>query len=315
MLASTDTLNLGILGARGFVGKELIGLLAMHPTLSLAKAWSERLAGEAVARHAPGAPTELVFEAMSETPDLDGLDALVIALPNGKAAALMEAHADFEGVVVDLSADHRFNDAWGYGLPEVNRTSIIGATRIANPGCYATAMGLSLHPIEAHLVGTPACFGVSGFSGAGATPNDRNDPARLIDNILPYAKVGHIHERECARMLGRCLRFAPSVASFERGIIMTTLFETGGATEEEILRSYQQAYAGEPFVHVMPEGTPLVGDVRDSPNAIIGGIECDEAGRGGVVCVIDNLLKGAASQALQNLNLALGQPEALGVSP
>lgn len=313
MLASTDTIQLGLLGARGFVGRELIALLATHPTLSLAKAWSERLAGEKVCDHAPGAPAELCFDVLSDEPDLEGLDALVVALPNGAAAAMMDHHATFEGVVVDLSADHRFNDAWVYGLPETNRDTIKGATRIANPGCYATAMGLSLHPLAERLIGTPSCFGVSGFSGAGATPNERNDPVRLADGILPYAKVGHIHQKEVERTIRRSLRFAPSVAPFERGIVMTTLFETDGASKEEINSMYEEAYGNEPLVEWMPEGTPLVGDVRFTPRAIVGGIEVDGAS-GGVVCVIDNLLKGAASQALQNLNLALGQPELLGVS-
>jgi N-acetyl-gamma-glutamyl-phosphate reductase len=313
MLASTDTIQLGLLGARGFVGRELIGLLEHHPTIALSKAWSERLAGEKVCDHAPGAPAELSFDALDDAPDIDGLDALVVALPNGAAATLMERHSNFDGVVVDLSADHRFDTQWVYGLPEANRAVITGASRIANPGCYATAMGLCLYPLAEHLIGTPTCFGVSGFSGAGATPNERNDPARLAENILPYAKLGHIHERECSRVLGRSIRFAPSVAPFERGIVMTSLFETNGLSRETLTSVYEDAYGNEPLVEVIGEATPLIGDVRSTPRAIIGGIEADGT-RGGVVCVIDNLLKGAASQALQNLNLALGQPELLGVS-
>src|SRR4029079_11209466 len=123
-------------------------------------------------------------------------------------------------VIVDVSADHRFDDAWVYGLPEINRARIRGARRIANPGCYATAAALVVHPVKGLLDGPAQAFGVSGYSGAGTTPSPRNDVEALRDNLMPYSLVGHLHEREVRRHAGPvCLM--PHVAQFFRGISMT----------------------------------------------------------------------------------------------
>src|SRR4029079_689307 len=132
------------------------------------------------------------------------LDAYVLALPNGASGAYVEAIAAARPdlVIVDLSADHRFTSSWVYGQPERKRAEIRGARHIANPGCYATAMQLALAPLVPLLEGPANVFGVSGYSGAGTTPSPRNDPEALRDNLMPYALVGHMHEREVTRHVG-----------------------------------------------------------------------------------------------------------------
>ncbi len=319
--ASTSTIRVGMLGARGFVGREVIALLGAHPSMRLTRAWSEPLAGQPVAAHAPGAPADLVFSsAEADDPAGADVDVLVLALPNGDSKRLMQrldASPAPPRIVIDLSADHRFDDGWAYGLPETNRAAIIGATRIATPGCYATAMQLALFPVVGRLAGEPNCFGVSGYSGAGSTPNDRNDPDRLADNILPYASVGHLHEREVSTHLGHPVRFAPAVAPFARGIVMTVLFELDQpTTAPQLVAQYERAYASEPLIEVIGEAMPLARDARNTPRAVVGGIQVDSARptRAAAVCVLDNLLKGAASQAVQSLNVALGLPELAGLT-
>src|SRR5690606_17762708 len=128
----------------------------------------------------------LVFEALSpEQAAARAVDAVVLALPNGASAPYVEALGE-RPVLVDLSADHRFDDGWRYGLVELFRDRLRGARRISNPGCYATAAQIALSPIAAELTAPPRIFGVSGYSGAGTTPSDRNDPDKLRDNLMPY---------------------------------------------------------------------------------------------------------------------------------
>jgi N-acetyl-gamma-glutamylphosphate reductase len=158
-------------------------------------------------------------------------------------------------------------------------------------------------------------FGVSGYSGAGRTPSPRNDPDTLRDNLMPYSLVGHMHEREVSFQLGREVRFTPHVAAFFRGISMTiavTLVKE--VNEADILATFESHYRGEPRVHVTAD-VPQVRQAIESPDAWIGGFSVDarDPRRLTMVSVLDNLSKGAASQALQNLNLALGLDEQAGV--
>lgn len=287
--------SLGIVGARGHVGKELVTLVERHGGLDLRLAVSQRdgLAAGEIARHA--------------------LDAYVLALPNGASREYVEAiaAARSDAVIVDLSADHRFSDAWVYGQPERNRARIAGATRISNPGCYATAMQLALAPVASLLEGPAHVFGVSGYSGAGTTPSPKNDPEVLRDNLLPYTLVGHVHEREVARQLGIDVFFAPHVAPFFRGITVTASFAL--RERADLAALYARAYGDEPLVHVTKDA-PLVRDAAGKHDVFIGGLTTSEDGlRAAVVATIDNLLGGAASQALRNLNLALGFSERRGL--
>lgn len=306
--------SVGLVGARGYVGREIVALLAKHPHVEIAFVVSKTQAGQPVAEHLPGAPAGLVFEDLGPAEvAAKGADAVVLALANDQAKPHVNA-IDRDTVIVDVSADHRFDDAWVYGLPEINREKIRGARRIANPGCYATAAALVVAPVAKTLIDAPAqAFGVSGYSGAGATPSPRNDVELLRDNLMPYSLVGHTHEREVTRHAGPvCLM--PHVAPFFRGITMTvslSLFEP--ITNEMLKGIYTNRYGSEPLIQIT-DGIPLVRDAVGKPHVTIGGFAMDSARRHGVViATLDNLLKGAASQAVQNLNLAFGLPETTGI--
>ena len=309
--------SVGLVGGRGYVGREIVSLLARHPRFSISFVASRTQAGQRVADHLPGAPADLVFEDLGPREVAGkGADAVVLALANDQAKAYVTAvdEARRESVIVDVSADHRFDDAWAYGLPELSRSRLRGATRVANPGCYATAAALAIAPLASLLDGPAHAFGVSGYSGAGATPSPRNDVEALRDNLMPYALTGHLHEREITRHVGPVC-FTPHVAPFFRGITMTvSLTLTQALTTEALAAIFEQRYAGEPLVHVTRE-IPLVRAAANQPHATVGGFAADPDRRHAVViATLDNLLKGAASQAVQNLNLAFDLPETMGIT-
>lgn len=302
--------TVGIIGARGHTGAELIRLIAAHPDLDLAFVSSRELDGQRVADHVAGFVGELRY--VNLDPSVTGAQtvaAVVLALPNGKAAPYVEAIAP-ETVIVDLSADYRFDKQWYYGLPELTRGKYADQKRIANPGCYATAMQLAIAPLVESLAAPPSCFGVSGYSGAGTTPSDRNDPEKLRDNLMPYSLVGHLHEREVSEQLGVPVEFMPHVAPHFRGITLTAnLWLRDATTREAITARYRERYANEPLVRIVDEA-PWVSHIANRHHVEIGGFALAPGGkRVVVVATIDNLLKGAATQAMQNLNLALGFAE------
>lgn len=306
--------RIGLIGARGHTGRELIRLMAGREDLELAFASSREFAGKPVTGLAPEAPAGLLFEALSaEEATGRGVDAIILAMPNGAAApfvAAVEAQAPGT-VLVDLSADYRFDDAWTYALPELyGRDTIRGSRRISNPGCYATAGQLAIAPVRDALDGAAHVFGVSGYSGAGTKPSRKNDLEALKDNLMPYALTGHIHEREMARHLGAEVQFTPHVAEFFQGIVATVHLSFAEAiTREALITRYRAAYDGEALIEVS-EDIPEVRDGAERLGAVVGGFAVSEDGRRGVVVTaLDNLLKGAAVQALQNLTLALGLDE------
>lgn len=309
--------RIGIIGARGYVGSELIRLIGGHPFFELAFVASREREGDALAAHEPGLISDLRYlnpnarEAAGQ-----GVDALVLALPNGMAAefvAAIDARAP-ETVLLDLSADYRFDDSWHYGLPELTRARAEGSKRISNPGCYATAMQLAIAPMCDALAGPVQCFGVSGYSGAGTKPSDKNDPEKLRDNLIPYALIDHVHEREVTRQLGHSIEFMPAVAAHFRGITMTVnLHLSREFTLEQINGVYRAHYATEPLVSVVDE-VPWVSRIANRHGVEVGGFALSADGRRLVlVATLDNLLKGAATQALQNLNQAFGLPETTGI--
>ena len=309
--------TLGIVGARGHTGAELIRLVARHPSLELAFVSSRELDGERVSDHVDEFEGELRYENLgAPAAAVRRVDAVILALPNGKAAeyASLIAADRPQTVIVDLSADYRFDDAWYYGLPELTRASYDGCTRISNPGCYATAMQLAIAPVKEDLAAPPVCFGVSGYSGAGTTPSDRNDPDKLRDNLMPYALTDHTHEREVTRHLRVPVEFMPHVAAHFRGITMTVnLWLQHVATHESIAQRYRAFYATEPLVRIVDEA-PWVSRIAGKHHAEIGGFAVATGGkRVVVVATLDNLLKGAATQAMQNLNPALGFDEFEGI--
>ncbi|PJK07436.1 N-acetyl-gamma-glutamyl-phosphate reductase [Lysobacteraceae bacterium NML08-0793] len=310
--------TLGIIGARGHTGAELIRLVAAHPQLELAFVSSRELDGQRVADHNPAYPGELRYENLdAAATGARRADAIVLALPNGKSAdfvAAIEANAP-DTVVVDLSADYRFDEAWYYGLPELTRQQYAGQRRIANPGCYATAMQLAIAPFKADLAAPVQCFGVSGYSGAGTTPSDKNNPDLLRDNLMPYALTGHLHEREVSRHTA-AVEFIPHVAPHFRGLAITANLHLKKAlTAEAALQRAREFYAAEPLVAIGADA-PWVSRVAGRHHAMLGGFAVDADGKRLVlVSVLDNLLKGAATQALQNLNLAFGFDELAGIFP
>lgn len=316
-------IRIGIVGARGHVGAELIRLIAAHPRFALAYVGSRELAGQRLADHHDAYRGDLRYSAPGNNalPQL-GADAVVLALPNGKAADAVAAFDAASGgdiarqpVLIDLSADYRFDDGWYYGLPELTRGAYAGQRRISNPGCYATAMQLAIAPMRGLLEGPAQCFGVSGYSGAGTTPSDKNDPHKLRDNLMPYALTGHIHEREVTRQLGHPVEFMPHVAPHFRGITMTVnLHLAQPLTRDAVIARYRDAYRHEPLVQVLDDA-PWVSRITGRHHVEIGGFALSANGRRLVVVATeDNLLKGAATQAMQNLNRAFGFEEMLGIA-
>jgi N-acetyl-gamma-glutamyl-phosphate reductase len=213
-------------------------------------------------------------------------------------------------VIVDLSADYRFDNHWYYGLPELTRNTWRGEQRISNPGCYATAIQLSIAPLKDVLAAPPVCFGVSGYSGAGTTSSDKNNPEKLRDNLMPYSLTGHMHEKEASRHLGIPVEFMPHVAPHFRGLTVTTnLYLSRSHKREDILALFQRAYEGEKLVRVLDEA-PWVSQVAGKHHAEVGGFTMSADGkRVVIVATLDNLLKGAATQAMQNINRAIGVDE------
>lgn len=296
--------KIGLVGGRGFVGAELIRLLGEQPNMQLAFASSASKAGTKI----PDSSQQFIALRPEQITNHAELDALVLALPNDQAASWVAAvdQAGLDLAIIDISADYRFDPKWVYGLPEINHRQLIGARRIANPGCYATAAQLALYPLRDMLAGTPSIFGVSGYSGAGATPNPNNDLARLHDNLLPYSLSGHIHQHEISHHLGQNVHFSPHVAAFFRGISLTIHLQLRSpATAEQILEKLRQFYQNACLIELCNQ-IPNLQQVVGTANTRIGGVTLDPSGQHCVLVVtLDNLLKGAASQVMQNLQLAL----------
>ncbi|KAM0251110.1 hypothetical protein ACHAQJ_008355 [Trichoderma viride] len=317
--ASNETPSrIGLIGARGYTGQALINLLNEHPNMDLRHVSSRELEGQELKGYTK---RNIIYENLSPEQvaqlDKDGkVDCWVMALPNGVCQPFVQALGQSSSLIIDLSADYRFDGTWGsYGLPElVQRSKIAQATRISNPGCYATGSQLALAPILEHLGATPSIFGVSGYSGAGTKPSPKNDVNLLRDNLIPYSLTGHIHEREISHHLGVPTVFVPHCASWFRGIHLTINIPLNKTmTSRDIRQIYQDRYAGEKLVKVVGEA-PLVKSIQGKHGVEIGGFAVDSTGKRVVVCAtIDNLNKGAATQCLQNMNLALGYDEYQGI--
>lgn len=309
--------TVGIVGARGHTGAELIRLVAAHPQFELAFVSSRELDGQPVSAQVPEYEGELHYASLAHE-DLarQSVDACILALPNGHAAACVAGIAadGADPVIVDLSADYRFDDNWYYGLPELTRASYAGQKHISNPGCYASAMQFAIAPMLELVEGPVQCFGVSGYSGAGTTPSDRNDVDKLRGNLMPYALVDHVHEREVTHHLGTPVEFMPHVAPHFRGLTITANLHLREATTLDTVRQrYATRYAGEPLVQI-DDAAPWVSRIAGQHGVEVGGFALSDDGRRlVVVATLDNLLKGAATQAMQNLNLAFGFPETAGI--
>ncbi len=309
----TAVIKAAIVGARGYVGVELIGLLDQHPQVELMGVYSRAYAGQTVQSMLPSfSDPELTYSVceFEQLPHMD-LDVLFLALPDGVA----KQHAELwhqmaaETVVIDLSADHRFDDHWTYGQSETNTEALGQAHLIANPGCYATGMQLGLLPLLPYLDDehdVPTAFGISGYSGAGTNPSDKNNPDRLADNILAYKPTGHTHEKEVSHVLGHTLRFMPHVAAHFRGIHLTLSGKLNlTLTAEEVQKTFEQFYQPHALIEVQKAPTEIQ-QVSEQHHVVIGGFACSvsEPGHFVINVALDNLLKGAATQAVQNMNLA-----------
>ena len=316
-MSSARIINL--IGGRGYTGSELLGLIARHPDMDLGIASSRSNSGQSINSTCLAWPddgrtfTQLEPEDVSAYP----ADAWVLALPNGLADKWVKAISTRfpDSVILDLSADYRFDSKWTYGLPERFREQIRDTQLIANPGCYATGAQLGLLPLVDRLISSPVVFGVSGYSGTGKTPSPRNDPEVTRDNLIPYAMSGHVHEQEISDQLGMAVRFIPHVAAFFRGISLTIAFELDRAfAPGELEQIFASFFTGEARIKSGIE-IPQVRDIQGTPDVHIGGFTSDTRNpvRGSLVVVLDNLLKGAASQAIQNLNLVLGLDENQGI--
>ncbi|KAK2611914.1 Protein arg-6, mitochondrial [Conoideocrella luteorostrata] len=317
--SNTTPSRIGLIGARGYTGQTLIDLLDKHPLMDLQYVSSRELQGQELKGYTK---RNIIYESLSPEEvaqlDKDGkVDCWVMALPNGVCQPFVDALGQSSSLVVDLSADYRFEEdgPWSYGLCELKpRSKLALSSRISCPGCYATGSQLALAPILDYLGGSPQVFGVSGYSGAGTKPSPKNDVNNLKDNLLPYSLTGHIHEREISHHLGTPAAFMPHVASWFRGIHLTVSIPLKKEMpSREIRQIYQERYAGEKLVKVVGEA-PVVKRIQDKHHVEIGGFDVDSTGKRVVVCAtIDNLNKGAATQCLQNMNLALGYDEYQGI--
>ncbi|GME50249.1 Semialdehyde dehydrogenase NAD-binding protein [Neofusicoccum parvum] len=312
--------KVALIGARGYTGQALIDLMNKHPNMDLRHVSSRELAGKKLQGYTK---RDITYENLSpddvrRMAEAGEIDCWVMALPNGVCKPFVDA-VDAAGkpdtVIVDLSADYRFDDKWTYGLPElVDRSKIANATRIANPGCYATAAQIGIAPIVDFLGGQPTVFGVSGYSGAGTKPSPKNDVNNLTNNLIPYSLTDHIHEREISAQLGTPVGFIPHVAVWFQGIHHTINIPLKQEMKSRDIRQlYQDRYAGEKLVKITGE-SPLVKNISGKHGVEVGGFAVHSSGKRVVVnATIDNLLKGAATQCLQNMNLALGYGEYDGI--
>ena len=292
-------------------------MIAGHPRFELAFISSRERTEARLADHEAGDHDGLRYQNLA--PDeaaRQGADAIVLALSNGMSRQYVDAidASPPDTAILDLSADYRFDAAWLYGLPELTRTHAVQHKRIANPGCYATAMELAIAPMLAVLNSPVQCFGVSGYCGAGTTPSDNNDTAKLRDNLMPYALIGHVHEREVAHRLGRAIEFMPHVAPHISGLTITAnLHLSRPFALDDVKARYRKHYADEPLVCVLDDA-PWASRIASRHHAEVGGFTLSTDGRRlVVVATLDNLLKGAATQALQNLNCAFGYDEPAGI--
>ena len=338
--SNTQPARVALIGARGYTGQALINLLNSHPNMDLRHVSSRELSGQKLKGYEKRDVTyeNLSPEDVRRMEEKGEIDCWVMALPNGVCKPFVDAVEEGKGpqnsVIVDLSADYRFDNKWTYGLPElVTRSDIAKATRISNPGCYATAAQLGIAPLVPFLSGQPTIFGVSGYSGAGTKPSPKNDVENLTGNIVPYSLTDHIHEREISNQLGVDVAFVPHVAVWFQGIHHTISIPLKESmTSRDIRQLYQERYAGERLVKVIGE-PPSVKNISGKHGVEIGGFGVHSSGKRVVVCAtIDNLLKGAATQCLrkfyfaplspakrdtnqcvENMNLALGFAEYEGI--
>ena len=320
-----------VFGAAGFAGAQLAALVDEHPSLELGAITARGDAGRRLVEVAP----EHRVERRLEPPDIELVepgDLAAVCYPHAEAAALVAELIDRGARVVDVSADHRLHDpalypaVYGfehprpellaeavYGLPERYRDEIAGARLVANPGCYPEASILALLPL-AGTIADVVIDAKSGVSGAGRTPTDAVHYSRAADNVSPYKVYSHRHAPEIEQELGLEVTFTPHLVPVDRGLLSTCYARLvdGGPHPDDLLDLYASFYAGHPFVEVV-EAPPGMRAVQHTNYAQVCPVADPRGGRVTAFGVLDNLGKGAAGQALQNLNLMAGLAETEGL--
>ena len=329
--------SVAILGASGYAGGELVRLVDQHPVLELGYLGAHSSAGRSLGEvhpHLPGG--DRVLGPLDEVPDVD---LAFLALPHGASADAGKSLADRGIRVCDLGSDYRFATAasyadayghdhpipgelgsWVYGLPELFRANVAGATKVAVPGCYPTSAVLALAPLLA--AGMVAERGIvvdaiSGVTGAGRGMRDDLTFGAVAEGTKAYGVTTHRHRPEMEQALsahaGRdvSLVFTPHLAPFQRGLL-STCYAATEASAAELRDALDNAYADEPYVHVGDQ-PPQTRWVAGSNHCLLAAFVDGRAGTAVVVSAIDNLLKGAAGQAVQCANLMLGIDETAGL--
>jgi N-acetyl-gamma-glutamyl-phosphate reductase len=330
-------IGVGIIGASGFTGAELLRLCAQHPELDVRLATGDSQAGTAVAGRYPSravAYPDHVFTP-NEPTEVAGLDLVFLGLPHGASQGIVGDLLGKVDHVVDLAADFRLADpalypTWygephtaphllpefAYGLPELFRTQILAADHVATPGCYPTAAALALAPLV--RAGTVATDGIvvdaaSGVSGAGRPPKPGTTFCAVDEDFTAYGLLDHRHTPEMEQVLGASVLFTPHLAPMSRGILATCYARPVGATSTaELLDLQRAAYADEPFVAVV-EGSPSTKATLGSNCAQVTARFDERTGWVIALAAIDNLTKGASGAAVQCANLLLGLPEPTGL--
>jgi N-acetyl-gamma-glutamyl-phosphate reductase len=335
----TDAMKAGIIGGSGYTGVELLRLLAGHADIEVATVTAHSRAGQLVGEYTPSlaaAYPGMVYEAAG--PDhLDGLDLVFCALPHGESQRIVPALRDRVGVIVDLAADFRLRDpalypTWYgevheapalldqavYGLPELFRPPLAGATLVASAGCYPTAAGLALAPlVRAGLIEPSGIIvdAASGTSGAGRAATDALHFGTVDENFVAYGLLTHRHTPEMQQILGAEVLFTPHLAPMVRGILATCYARPVGArtpSSADVMDALHDAYDHEPFVVVTDE-PPSTKATSGSNCAHVTARVDERTGWVLALCALDNLVKGAAGQAVQCANAALGLPETTGL--
>ncbi|MET9513858.1 N-acetyl-gamma-glutamyl-phosphate reductase [Streptomyces sp. NPDC002994] len=336
------TVRVAVAGASGYAGGEILRLLVSHPGVEIGAVAAHSSAGRTLGEVQPHLAA-LADRVLVETSaaSLSGHDVVFLALPHGQSAALAE-QLDPETLIVDCGADFRLRDpadwerfygsahagTWPYGLPELPgvREELKGATRVAVPGCYPTAVTLALYPAYAAGLVEPEAVIVaaSGASGAGRAVKPQLLGSEVMGAMSPYGVGGgHRHTPELTQNLSRvagervAVSFTPTLAPMARGILATCsarLRPEAGAGPREVRAAYEAAYADEPFVRLLPAGQwPSTAAVLGANSTQVQVAVDEQTGRLICVSAIDNLTKGTAGGAVQSMNVALGLPEGLGL--
>ena len=324
-MTSVDAL---ILGASGYGGGELLRWLSTHPAVETLRGTARSHVGKPFHAQHPNLRglLEGAFEATPDWAALAQSDNPVVfsALPHGELA---RQWPEFETAwkplglaerltLIDLSADFRLDPAWVYGLVDWKPERMQGARRIANPGCFATALQLALLPLAAWQPAFVAVTAATGSSGSGAAPSDTTHHPTRAHDFRAYKMLSHQHEAEVLRTLAAegwavPLSFVPQSAPMVRGIFATAQFPLPAGMDEAALKAHFEAFYRDRFFVRIVEGSPRVAATTGSAFADLGVAARD--GRAAVMVALDNLGKGMAAQAVQNLNLALGLPEWTGL--